>query len=171
MPIVAADIKYYESATTAGGINSLGGAITATLASSAVNGLFDVVSGAESAAGDTEYRCIYVKNTHATLTLQNAVLWIDTQTTSTQTDLAVGLDPAGVGDGSTTGVAATVADENTAPAGVTFTAPSSLGTGITIGNIPAGQAQAIWLRRNVNAGAAAFSNDTTSITVQGDTAA
>jgi hypothetical protein len=47
------------------------------------------------------------------------------------------------------GVAQTVANENTAPAGVTFASPSSSGSGISLGEIAIGKCRALWIRRIV----------------------
>lgn len=168
MPIVATDIKFRLSggAANADPNASLGGAESATaIVDATVDNLFDDVSGAESSAGDTEYRCFYVHNGHATLTLTGATIWIDTNTPSADTDVSIGLDPAGVN-----GVATTVADESTAPVGVAFSKPA-VGTPITIGDLPAGQKQAVWVKRVVNAGAAAVNSDSVILKVQGDTAA
>jgi len=168
MAIQPTDIQFFLSggASNTDPNASLGGAISSTaISSTALNNLFDNVSGAEASAGDTEYRCYYVKNAHASLTWQTVKTWISSQTTSPDTSVEIGLDPAGVN-----GTATTVADESTAPAGVTFSA-ASVGSELTIGNIPAGQYQAIWVKRIVNAGAAAYSNDTCTIEHQGDTAA
>jgi len=174
MPITATDINFYLSggATNTNPNASLGGAISTTqITDATLNNLFDDVTGAESSAGDTEYRCFYVKNDHATLTWQTVVAWIASNTPSPGTTVDIGLDPAGVGDGATTGVATTIADEGTAPTGVTFSAPASAAAGLAIGNIPPGQAIAVWVRRTVSAGAAAYNNDQVTIQFQGDTAA
>lgn len=171
MPITTAEIEYRLSggAANTSPAASLGGAMSTAggglITSGQANNLFDDVSGAESSAGDIEYRCIYVRNTHGTLTWQSVFCWIDSLTTSADTEFDIGLDPAGVN-----GTATTVADENTAPAGVTFTRPTTKAGGLSIGNIPAGQFQAIWIRRTVNSGAAAAS-DSGSIRCEGDTAA
>ena len=69
-----------------------------------------------------------------------------------------------------TGNEQTVADEQTAPSGVSFSAPSNFAGGLSIGDIPAGSHKAVWARRTVTAGAAAV-NDTATLRVQGDTAA
>jgi hypothetical protein len=66
--------------------------------------------------------------------------------------------------------AETVGNENTAPTGESFTVPTSEGAGLSLGNIPAGQRYAVWLRRVVTAGAAA-GTDTWTLRVKGDTAA
>lgn len=62
----------------------------------------------------------------------------------------------------------TVANENTAPSGVTFSQPSNLAGGLSIGDVPAGQHKAIWVRRTVNA-AAAVASDSFALRVQCDT--
>lgn len=170
MPIVSNDIEYRLSggAGNADPAASLGGIMSATAMPA---NLFDNVSGDEGAAGDTEYRCIYVRNAHATLTLEAPKLWLVANTPSADTDVAVALDGAGAGDGSTTGVAETVVDEQTAPVGEVFSAPASKATGIAMPALGPGQAHAIWVRRTVNAGAAAVNGDGFTIRVEGDTAA
>lgn len=169
MPIVAGDIDYHLSGGAANSdpAASLGGAISSTqIVDATLHNLFDVVSSAEASAGDTEYRCMYVKNAHGSLTLQNAVVWIQTQTPSGDTSVEIALAGEGVN-----GTAETVADESTAPVGETFSAPATEGAGLAIGDIPAGQHQAIWVKRIVSAAASAYSNDSVVIRVKGDTAA
>ena len=65
--------------------------------------IFDDVSKAESLAGDSEYRCLFIKNTHATDTMIDVRLWRHTDTPG-QDVITLELDPAVVGDGSSTGV-------------------------------------------------------------------
>lgn len=163
MPIISSDIKYRLSG---GGSNtdpaaSLGGAISTT--TDAPSGIFDDVSSAEATAGDIEYRCVYVKNNHGSLTLQGAKIWIQTQTPSGDTDVAIGLGTSAVN-----GTEQTVANEGTAPTSVTFSQPSSFAGGLTIGDLTAGQHKAVWVRRTVNA-AAAGASDSFALRVQGDT--
>lgn len=110
--------------------------------------LFDNVSALDSLEGDTEYRCIYIKNTHPTDTAFSVKVFIRSQPTGPDS-LAVGLDPAGIGDGTSTGVATTSVDEDTAPAGVVFSAPSSSATGLVIGDLTPGDAHAVWIQRSV----------------------
>ena len=87
------------------------------------NALFDDIGKAESYNGDTEYRCCYLHNAHPTDAFLGTQVYIASQPTGADA-LAIGLDGAGIGNGATTGVAATVADESTAPA-VTFAQPAS----------------------------------------------
>lgn len=161
MPIIASDIQFRQS-----GAANLGGAISASAVSSALHGLWDVVSGAEALAGDIEYRCIYARNGHATLTLYNAVAFIQSNTPSAATAADIGLGTSAIG-----GTEQTIATEGTAPAGVSFSAPSTYAGGLAIGDIAPGQSKAIWIRRTVSAGAAAYSGDGMTLAVQGDSAA
>lgn len=144
---------------------SLGGVLSSNGVTTAVaNNLWDDVSGAESSAGDTEYRGFYWRNGHATLVLQSAVTWIDSLTSSADTEFDIGLAAEAVGV-----TMATIADESTAPAAVTFTRPTSKATGLSIGNMAAGDTgrKGVWVRRTVSAAAAA-ANDTGSLRVEGD---
>jgi hypothetical protein len=165
MPIVSSDLKYRLSGGAANSdpALSLGGAKSSV---DAPLNLFDDVSSSEALSGDTEYRCFYIHNNHGTLTLQSAVAWVQSNTPSVDTDVAIGL-----GTSSINGTEQTVANENTAPSGVSFSAPTSKGTGLSIGNIPAGQHKAIWVRRTAAPNSQAYNNDTFTLRVEGDTAA
>jgi len=152
--------------------DSLGDYVSTTVYDKAGNlhELFDVVTGTENAASTVDYRCIAVVNKHATLTLQDAALFISGET-SGGADIAIGLDPVGVVPlDDTTAQAASPVDENTAPAGVSFSAPTTFATGLAIGDIAPDETQCFWLRRTALAGAAVDADDV-SWTVQGDTAA
>lgn len=169
MPIVASDLKIRLSG---GSSNSdpnaaLGGAKSSTeVTDNSTHNLFDQVSGTESNAGDTEYRCVYVHNGHGSLTAQNTHVYISSNTGSADTTIDIAL--AGEGLNAT---AETIADENTAPAGETFSAPTTYAGGLDMGNIPSGQHYALWIRRTVTAGAAAVNDDAVTIKVDCDTAA
>lgn len=169
MPIVSADIKYRHSGGAANSDPnaSLGGAKSSTdITAASLHNLFDQVASAESSAGDVEYRCLYVHNAHATLALQNAVIWIQTNTPAADTTVDIGLGISAVN-----GTEQTVANESTAPSGVTFSAPATEGAALSIGNIPAGQHKAVWVRRTISAAAAANNLDSVVLRVKGDTAA
>lgn len=169
MPIAAADIEFrYSGGTTnTSPAASLGGAMSTqaggAFATAVANNLWDDVSGAESSTGDTEYRGFYVKNNHGTLTWQSVVVWIDSLTSSADTEFDIALAAEAVN-----AAMATIANESTVPTGVTFSRPTTKGAGLSIGNIPAGQYKGVWIRRTVNAAAAA-ANDTGSIRAEGDT--
>ena len=167
MAITSADIDWFLSGGAANSDPdaSLGGAQSSTAwAGGVANDLFDDISGNENADSDVEYRCVYVENGHATLTAQSSVLYISAETAG-GADIAIGLDPAGVD-----GTATTIADEDTAPVGVTFTAPTTEGTGLSIGDLTPGQSQAIWIRRTA-ANTSAVASDGATLTFKCDTAA
>lgn len=147
---------------------ALGGVMSTStvVTDNTTHNLFDVVSGTESAAGDTEYRGIYVLNNHGSLTSQSTHVHVSSQTSSADTALNMAL--AGEGLNATM---ETIGNENTAPGGESFTAPSSYATGLDMGNIPNGQRYGLWLQRVVNAAAAAVNDDTTTIQLGLDTAA
>ncbi|MEW8494254.1 MAG: hypothetical protein AB2604_10650 [Candidatus Thiodiazotropha taylori] len=168
MAVLATDIDFHLSggAANADPNASLGGAISNNqITSGALHNLWDIVSGAESSAGDTEYRCIYVRNNSAQ-TLFNAHVYVSTESPSVGSDELIGLGTSAVN-----GVEQTVADESSAPAGVAFSQANGVGNALAIGDIPAGQHKAIWIQRDISIGAAAYNNDGPTLTVGGDTAA
>lgn len=164
MPIISTDIQFRQSggAANANDDASLGGAKSSVAAS---NSMLDDLSGAESAAGSVEYRCVYVHNNHGTLSMVNAVIFLLAQALGSGHAVAIGVGTAAVN-----GVEQTVANEATAPAGVTFSTPTTLGAALALGTIPPGQHKAIWIRRTVTGGSAASANSYTP-RVSCDTAA
>lgn len=168
MPITSTDLKFRLSggAANSNPNASLGGAKSSTEIGTGLHNLFDQVGSAETTSGDTEYRCFYVHNAHATLALENAVIYIQSNTPSGDTSVEIA-----VGSAAVNGTEQTVANESTAPTGVTFSSAANLGAALALGNIPAGQHRAVWVKRIVNAGAAAYNDDQATLRVQGDTAA
>lgn len=162
MPIASSDIKYRLSG---GGSNtdpnaSLGGVISSTDAGSSI---FDNVSSGEASAGDTEYRCVYVKNNHGSLTLTSPKVWIQANTPSGDTAVEISLGTSAVN-----GTEQTVADENTSPSGTSFSSAANEGAGLSLGDLAPGATKAVWIKRVVSAAAAA-ANDSFTLRVKGDT--
>lgn len=168
MSIVASDIKYRLSGGAANSdVNaSLGGAKSSVeVVDNTDNNLFDDVTGAEHTAGDVEYRCIYVHNAHGSLTLTSAVVWIQSDTSGADSDISIAVGTAAVN-----GTEQTVANESTAPSGVSWSdAATSRAAGLALGDLPAGQHKAVWIRRTISAGSTAQAADTCSIQAGGDT--
>lgn len=156
MPIAISDIKYYLSggAANSDGNASLGGAVSTTEQGTGLHELFDLITGDDSEAGDTECRCVYVKNVNGVDTAYNARLYISVNTPGTGTSAQVGLGTSAIG-----GTEQTVADEDTLPAGVTFSDADGLANALTIGDLAPGQTKAFWIKRVVAAAAAAIDND------------
>jgi hypothetical protein len=149
---------------------SLGKYMSTTDMTTSANGLYDNVSGAENAASTVDYRCFFVFNNHATLTALSVVLYLSAEV-SGGTGIAIGVDTtAASAKGSASAQALTIANETTAPVGVTFSSPTTAATGIALGDIPAGQVRAVWVRRTA-ANTAALDADGVTFGVSCDTAA
>lgn len=170
MPIVGTDVIYRLSGGSANTNpnSALGGAMSSTaIVDNVAQNLFDNVSGTESRDGDTEYRCFFILNNHATLTLQNARIWLSALTPSADDEVDIALGNVAVG----TADEQVVANEGTAPSSptLTFSRPTTSGTALTIGDIAPGQHKGIWVRRVVNPGAGAYTNNTFTWTSEGET--
>jgi hypothetical protein len=163
--IVASDLVWYLSggASNSDPNAALGGAISSHVwAGGTKDDIFDDISAAENAASTVDYRCVYIKNTHATITLSNASVWFNSQVAGGAT-MMMGLDPAGVN-----GTATTIANETTAPSGVTFSLSADQSSGLIIGNLAPGASQAVWLQRTA-ANTSGLSGDGFTIAVSGGT--
>jgi hypothetical protein len=163
MSVVASDIKFRYSVVSGSAGNtvagtrdaSLGKYISTTDVSAPPNSFFDDVSSTEASAGDTEYRCVFVYNAHATDSALNVTVQCTSEVSlgGTTTFALDNIATSAVGGASAQ--AALVADENTAPSGVgTFGT-----TALTIGTLLAGQCKAVWLKRVVSASTAALNPD------------
>lgn len=156
MSVITADFveRLSGGASNSDGNAALGGIKSSSAKSSTVDAFFDAVSAAEAAAGREEYRCIYLHNANATDTMTAAVVFVSSNTPLAGTTIDIG-----VGTSAVNGTEQTIANETTAPGGVTFSAPATADTGLALGNIPPGQHRAIWVRRTVTAGAGASASD------------
>ena len=170
MAVLAANLKWYYSGGT---LNtspdaSLGGVISNTEVGTSIHSLFDRVTGAEASTGDTEYRCIYFRNTDTDASgLISAAVFILSQTTSGDTEIEIGLDPNGKN-----GIANSIATESNIPSGVTFSAPASYATGLSLPSGPYVEDDyvGIWIKRIVQSSAASTASDSCSLRVEGGTA-
>lgn len=180
MAILTTDLLVKGSIVTgaAGNANANGGAGTnlGKYCSSGVEvdatlgNLFPDGTGDENAANNVDYQCFFIHNNNGTLTLQNAVAWLNTEVAGGAT-LAIGVDPtAASAVGAAPAQAVQIANKNTAPAGVVFTSPTSKATGVSVGNIGPGQVKAIWVQRTCN-NSAALNNDGGQLRTEGDTVA
>lgn len=180
MPIVSSDILFKLSVTTGsagnttaqGNVNnSLGKYISTTqLTDNILNNLFDDISGAENAASTVDYRCIFIHNSHASLNMLSTVIWLQSEVAG-GASIQIGLDPGGVVPiGQASAQAQTIANETTAPGGVSFSAPTTSGTGLNIGTIQAGYCQAVWVKR-IAANTSPVNNDGVTLGLNCDTMA
>jgi hypothetical protein len=142
--------RYYSgtgSSSNPGG--SLGGAITTNeIANSTINAVWDDTSLSEASAGDTEYRCFYIKWVGAE-TVSNVVLFLSAKAHGPQDSVFIGK-----GTAAKNGTEQTIANETANPVGVTFNNPGSRTTAITIASsMSTGEFQSVWLKRTIDAGA------------------
>lgn len=167
MAVLSTDIKLYMSG---GAGNSdpnlcLGGAISSTeITSDLLQNLFDNVSAQEATDGDNEYRCIYVKNVHATDTLYAPSIWKSAEDKGTPTPDIVYLSL--IEAKNTT--AQVIANESTEPTGPSWQDQTT--KGIALGDLAFGDYRAVWLKRAVPAGASSKASRGCTLKVEGETA-
>jgi hypothetical protein len=177
MPIAAADLlRKYTTATGPGNSaagtpnGSLGGfASTTQIPNNTLHNLFDQITGDENAASTVDYRCEVVHNNHASLTWQGPKVWISAEVAG-GASAAIGVDPtAASAVGSSSAQTVTIANETTAPTGVSFSAPTTKASGLNLGDLAAGQVKGVWWRRTA-ANSGALNNDGATVSIEGDTA-
>lgn len=174
MPVLTADIKFKFSVKTGAAGNSTVGTAagslgkylsTTQITDDTLNNLFDDVSGDENASSVVDYRCIFIHNTSAS-TWTAPTAWLESETSGGAT-IAIGVDTTvASAAGSASAQALQVTDELTAPAGVTFSSPTTKAAGVALGDLTAGQCRAIWIRRTA-ANTAALANDGVVLAVEG----
>lgn len=187
MPIASTDLLYKYSVVSGSAGNTvaagaagsyLGKYISTTqIVDATLDNLFPDITGDENAASNVDYQCIFIHNNHATLTLQNAVVWLAAIVAGGANN-ALSVDPtAASAVGSASVQALTIANKNTAPvstgvspAALVFTSPTTKSAGLAMGNIGPGQVRGIWVQRSAT-NSAAQNNDGCTIRVEGDTAA
>jgi hypothetical protein len=179
MAISSSDLLYKFSTTAGSAGNSGSGTASGSLGKyisttqwtgGSLHDLFDIITGDENAASTVDYRCIFIHNNHGSLTWQAPFLWISSEVAG-GANIALGVDTtAASAIGGASAQAVTIANEITAPAGITFTSPTTKGAGIAISDIPAGSCRAFWVRRTAT-NSAAQAADGVTIRIEGDTAA
>ena len=134
---------------------------TSTLALATIpNSLFDNISKIESYYGESEYRCLYIVNTHTADGFYGVKSYISLDATGADS-LEIGLE------GNATTTAQTVANENVAPSGVTFSAPATYLVGLLTNQILPGEAQPLWIKRTVPPNVTTpTTNDTAALSVR-----
>jgi hypothetical protein len=170
MPVTSEDLVAYYSggASNDDPALSIGGVMSSEeIPDGVLQNLFPNVSFGEATSGIVRYRCFYLANDNDTDDVDDVTLWIEVQTPSATTAVAIGLDDAGIGDGSSTGVATEPADDVTEPDDVVFTAPANEGAGLVIGTLGAGDVIAVWVRLTVEEETAPLPSDAFTLRVSG----
>lgn len=185
MAIVASDIQLLLS-TTAGSAgftntSTIAGSLgkytsTSQITDNVSQNVFENITGDQNAGAGTtpyvDYKCIFVLNNHASLTLQNAVVYLSAEV-SGGAAIAVATDNiAASAKGNSSAQGAQIASAITAPSGVSaFSSPTTKGAGLALGNLAAGNVKAIWIRRTLSTTVSAQNNDGVTVAIAGDTAA
>lgn len=171
--ILGADIQYRMSGGANNGnpANSIGGPISLVepgelnLTNGVMGALWDFVPLSEATAGlAAEFRCIYAYNANENgVKLVNAILWFEGLNKDSNIINSIGLDPSGLN-----GTAQTIANETTAPVGVTFVQPTTKHTGLSLGTMSAGSFYPFWLKRQIQASSTPFFQDSFRLRIEGE---
>ena len=139
---------------------NLGGGISSEHITDApiLNKLFDGITGQQSYVGNyTDYRCFFIQNVSGKVMQDIKVYILTKQPDVTEVTLEIGVDPSGISV-----PALTIADEVTAPVGVTFLAgvggvletdgSTTLidGKYLTIASLADGEYFPVWLKRHTD---------------------
>ena len=167
MPIISTDIDFFLSKVGGGAQSdpndSFGGAISTTeVVDDTLHNVFDKVSGDEALAGKINYKALYVKNSHASLSLEDAKIWIESNTSLN--DISIALAGEGIN-----GTMERPTDEDTAPSGETFTQPANKAAGLTVGTLAFGDNHGFWEKRDIAAATPGENAASFQIKVEGDT--
>lgn len=177
--IVAGDIKFHYTTTAGAAGNAtanttvstfLGKYISSSLwAGGAANDLFPDITGAQNAASQVDYAGLGIDNSNANNDYVSPAVYISAET-ALGASIAIGVDTtAQSAIDSASDQLLTIASAVTAPAGVSFSSPTTFGAGVALGTITKnGYVKGLWVRRSA-ANTAALSGDGATLTVQGDT--
>ena len=169
MAIAASDIKLRISGSSASATDpngSYGGAMSTVsggiIVTNVLNNDMDDITSAEASSGITIYHNYYYKNEHGSLTYISPKFYIDTQTNSGDTSVAMALVAEAKNVATTR-----LTNETTAPSGITFTTPANYAGGIAIGSLDAADYRGIWVKYIVGSSASAVL-DAYTLGIQGD---
>ena len=143
-------------------------AATSAWAGGGTNDLFADITGARNAASQVDYAGLAILDNNTANAMQNTVIYLSAETAG-GASIAVGADTtAASAKGSASAQLLTIANNTTAPAGVSFSSPTTIGTGVSLGNIPVANVKGAWVRRTA-ANTAALSADGVTLAVTCDT--
>lgn len=150
--MLPSDIKFYLSggAANTDPLLSVGGAISSTeVSATALNNVWSDITAETMSDGFLDYRCIYIKNTSAE-TLTDAVVWISSNSRSTDTTFAIGLDRAGMNASAQVVTSPGSQPGTGAPYDVIFSQAGTSRVGLQLGDLGPGDYYPLWLRRKVD---------------------
>tara|TARA_R110002126_G_scaffold111701_8_gene249618 strand:+ start:45 stop:560 length:516 start_codon:yes stop_codon:yes gene_type:complete len=143
-----------------GVMSTVGGGVITT---DVQNNDMDDITSVEAGAGITIRHGYFYENAHGSLTYIAPAFYIDTITSSTDTNITLA-----VADEAKNTAIEVLANEETEPATVTFTAPANFAAGILTGDLDFGDYRGFWVKYICGSSAAAVL-DTYTLGIQGDT--
>lgn len=157
--IAASDILYYHPSVTGEG-SGHGGTSTTSEIATTKNALWDDVSGAEAAAGATEYRKIFIGlgTDVAGDTLSTPVLWIASTTPAGDEIEIKTVTAAGDSDNVRSDITAET----------DWATPTVKSDGLSVDNLTSGDSVGVWIRRNVPASTAGYADDAATLRIEGE---
>ena len=163
MAIVASDIKFRRTIKTAtsgnslaqaSGVASLGTYMSTTDIPTSLHAMFALMSAADNANMVSQYLSIAIYNAHATLTLTGARAWFSGGDPAGGALVTMAVDPTAASianSASAQGLTlATITAPGSSVTSLTYSAPSVAGSGILLGDIPAGYCKFLILKRAGN---------------------
>lgn len=176
--IVSGDILFKYSIKTGAAGNSTASAAATSLgkyistsawAGGSANDLFPDITGAQNAASQVDYSCIFVHNNNGANAYQNAVVYLSSEVAGGASCAVATDNVAASAIGSSSAQADNIANSTTAPSSVSaFSSPTTAATGLSLGSIPTANCKAFWVKRSAS-NSAALSADGVTIAVAGDT--
>lgn len=146
---------------------NLGGTMNAAeISEDALHNVFPMVQDSETVTGIRDYQGLYILNTHPSVTAKGLVLFSE-GTSNSSTSMRFGVDPAGVGDGSTFGVAQIIDNKEDEPDGIIWkngknrTDPNAL----VLPDLPKNRAVLVWFERTIPFGVRPAENDNIKIVI------
>lgn len=147
--------------------NRRGGAITANVITLAtLQNLFNNIPSVKASSGVTKYACFYVKNNHGTESVTAVLAYLLQNTPSDDTAVRIGLGTAAVKTQEQS-----IANDETAPTGVTFVTAVDQANALALPDMAAGDYKAIWIEYVVDANASAINLDNHIVRLAWDTGA
>jgi hypothetical protein len=122
-----------------------------------VNKIWDDVSKADSLAGDTEYRGLFLRNNHSADGMTTIKIWVSANTPG-QDNIKIALATEAINT-----AIEVLANENTAPAGINFNTlnPVDLASGLAVPDLAFSAYKGLWVQRVVPAGVTAAVTENT----------
>ncbi len=153
--------KYIIVTVTAGSL-PVANASDAIALANVIDNLFDSVGSGEAQAGRTEYRALIVKNDSA-YTMYGMIVWLAQNTPFPSDEVQIGLETP------VANAIQSVVNETTAPTGITWSLAASEAAALAAGNLAAGAAAGIWIRRVVSPTTARYAANNFMLSVKADT--